>query len=124
MPGLAEWPVCAECTNRYRAMNPGDSRTVPVEEIGCEKAAAPFLLVGRYSVRIVVTARCSHGHGANGWESHARTEVAEPIDCPVWWNVSPSDPYGSKYLQAAIRSIVFFKPGGERPAHRMVTLVT
>lgn len=92
-----------------------------MEAYGVEIEMTSRLLLSSYSIRVVVTAECSHGHGPDGWERHARKQSSEPIDCPIWWNVDRDEPLKSKYLQAAIRSMRFFGDG--KPAHRMVTLV-
>ena len=124
MSNFSDWPTCAECTHRREAMG-NESPWAPVEEYGVEVDMTSRLLLSSYSVRVVVVAACSHGHGPGGWERHAQKQSSEPIDCPIWWNVDRDEPLKSKYLQAAIRSLTFFKPGdGRRPAHRMVTLVT
>lgn len=121
MSHFSDWPTCAECTNRRKA-NGHEEPWCPVEEFGVDiKASHVVQSSGRYSVRVIVEAACSHGHGFRG--NHVRKQASEPIDCPWWWNVDPEKPLSSKYLQAAIRSMTFFKPGGEKPAHRMVTLV-
>lgn len=121
MSNFSLWPTCAECTNRRRANGNPDPWS-PVEEYSIDPAKRSSILQVRYSIRVVVEAACSHGHGFRG--DYVRRQSSEPIDCPWWWNVDPENPFASKYLQAAVQSLVFFKPGGEKPAHRMVVQVT
>lgn len=121
MSHAQDWPVCAECSARWKAK--GEDGTVPVEEYGVEvDDTGRVLYSGNYSVRVTVVARCSHGAGFRA--SAVREQRSEPIDCPHWWNVDRETPLSSHYLRHAIRTIVFFRPGEGKAHHRMVTLVT
>lgn len=60
--------------------------------------------------RFVVEAACSHGRGFKaGTVSRQRAR----IEVPEWWGVAHQD--------AAIRSLIFFKPGEGAPEHNLVT---
>lgn len=118
-----DWPTCAECSDRRKLTHPFEDPWCPVEEYGVEVDDTPNILLASYTIRIVVTARCSHGRGdRDSFERLARKQTSEPIDCPIFWNVDRMEPLKSHYLRAAIRSLTFFR-GEAKPSHRMVTLV-
>jgi hypothetical protein len=102
---VRNWPQCAECSARYQGW-------WPVEAYRIEEQKVSSLRLAKV---VHVIAECAHlGHVEGGAARTSDRDVQRAtIEVPFWW--------GDAHVSAAIRKLVFFRPGHSTAEHGMVT---
>lgn len=100
------WPLCAVCTQLYEEPTVVEEYEVPADSVIRQDESQRV-------TRFAVIARCSHGRG---FKRGTVREQRARVDVPEWWGIG--------HMDAAIQSLIFFKPGEGAPDHGMVTRIS